>query len=76
MALIFVYPLKMVFSALLAILSNGHLPTNFALTEAADLPRLFIIYGVGFAALTGLIALLYLRALRARERLALNELES
>jgi uncharacterized membrane protein len=73
--LIFVFPLKMVFSALFAWITAGWLPTSFVLEAAADLPRLFVIYGLGFCALTGLIGLLYVRAIRAADYLALNSLE-
>lgn len=73
--LIFVYPLKMVFSALFAWVTAGSLPTSFVLEDVADLPRLFVIYGLGFGALTGLIGLLYVRAIRTADNLALNSLE-
>ena len=73
--LIFVYPLKMVFSALFAWISGGWLPSGFVLTDDADLPSLFVIYGVAFFALTALIALLYVRAIRAADDLALNRFE-
>ncbi len=73
--LIFVYPLKMVFSALFAWITGGWLPTSFVLESAADLPRLFTIYGLAFCAQTGLIALLYVRARRAADILALDDLE-
>ena len=73
--LVFVYPLKMVFSALFAWFTGGGLPTGFALESSADLPRLFVVYGIGFFALTGLIGLLYVHAYRTSGRLALNDLE-
>jgi hypothetical protein len=73
--LVFVYPLKMVFSALFAWVSGGWLPTSFILKDAVDLPRLFVIYGLGFCVLTGLISLLYVRAMRAAGSLGLNRLE-
>ncbi len=73
--LVFVYPLKMVSSALFSWISGGWLPTSFVLENVADLPMLFVIYGLGFGALTGLIGLLNLRAVRRADHLALNELE-
>jgi uncharacterized membrane protein len=73
--LVFVYPLKMMFSALFAWISGGWLPTEFVLGELSELLGLFRVYGLGFMALTGMIALLYLRALRATDRLLLNEYE-
>jgi hypothetical protein len=73
--LVYVYPLKMVFSAFANFASGGWLPTEFTLTDAADLPVLFVVYGVGFAAQTGMIALLYGRALKVGEALGLDTLE-
>jgi uncharacterized membrane protein len=62
--LVFVYPLKMVFSALFNWVSGGWFPTSFVLHEPQDLLGLFMIYGAGFAALTAMLSLLYVRALR------------
>jgi len=73
--LVYVYPLKMVFSALFYWISAGWFPSNFELQTRFDLPNLFVIYGLGFFALTGLICLLYVRALRTGDLLRLNELE-
>jgi uncharacterized membrane protein len=73
--LIYVYPLKMVFGSLFVWLSNGALPAGGFSFRAADLPTLFVIYGIGFFALTGLISLLYVRALRAANQLLLDERE-
>lgn len=68
--LIYVYPLKMMFSAFAAWVSGGFLPTEFSLapsgrSAARSLTLLFGVYGVGFAAQTGMIMALYWRALRA-----------
>lgn len=73
--LIFVFPLKMVYSALFSWISAGLLPTNFALKNISDLPRLFLIFGIGFWCLTSLVVLLYIRALRAADKLLLNSFE-
>lgn len=74
--LVYVYPLKMVFSALASWASQGALPATFTIAKVSDLMGLFVIYGVGFAAQSGVMALLYAHALRvpglrldARERL-------
>ncbi len=73
--LVFVYPLKMVFSALFAWLTQGWLPSSFILERGADLPALFVVYGLAFCALTGLLALLHWRALGAGDELGLSSLE-
>lgn len=74
--LVYVYPLKMVFSALASWASRGALPATFTVQKVSDLVGLFVIYGVGFAAQSGMMALLYAHAMRvpdlrldARERL-------
>jgi len=72
--LVYVYPLRMMASAFMSFLSGGLLPSNFT-HDNRDLAGLFVIYGIGFAIQTSLLALLYLRALRARQTLRLNELE-
>lgn len=61
--LVYVYPLKMVFSALASWASRGALPANFTVESTGELRGLFVIYGVGFAAQSGLLGLLYRHAL-------------
>ncbi len=73
--LIYVYPLKMVFGALFFWISGGALPLGNFRFIATELPTLFVVYGIGFFALTGLISLLYVRALRAANQLLLDERE-
>ncbi len=73
--LVYVYPLKMVFSAFASYASNGWLPTEFVLTKSRDMLGLFVVYGVGFAAQAGLVALLHARALKVGDMLGLNEVE-
>lgn len=73
--LIYVYPLKMVFSAFAGWASGGRLPTEFVLHNPREMLGIFAIYGAGFAIQTMLIALLYYRALRGTARLALDEVE-
>lgn len=73
--LVYVYPLKMVFSALFAWLSGGWFPSTFNLQNASELANLFIIYGLGFAAVMLMYTLLYKRALSNSKVLQLNDLE-
>ena len=73
--LIYVYPLRMVASAFMAFVSGGRLPTGFTLTSAGDLTGLFVIYGMGFAVQMVMLALLYLRALKAAGPLRLDAVE-
>ena len=73
--LVYLYPLKLVFSALFAWISNGWFPSEFEINSVREISTLFVIYGTGFAAITTVIALLYLRAFRSSSRLALNNVE-
>lgn len=73
--LVYVYPLKMVFSAFFAWASGGWLPASFTVESAGELASLFIIYGIGFAAVMLMFGLLYCRALVKREELALDAYE-
>jgi uncharacterized membrane protein len=73
--LVYVYPLKMVFSGLFAWLSGGWLPATFTVTSASELAGLFIVYGIGFGVMMSIFALLYGRALRIADTLELNPIE-
>ncbi|NNF52134.1 MAG: DUF1211 domain-containing protein [Gammaproteobacteria bacterium] len=73
--LVYLYPLKLVFSAFFAWISNGWFPSEFQISSAQELATLFIVYGVGFAAISFIIALLYRHAIRKTAQLALNSLE-
>src|SRR5262245_57134377 len=75
LVLFFVYPLKFLFTMLTV--HTFHL----ALTNAPHIESreqwqlLYLIYGLGFAGVWGLYAVLYAHALRKRNQLGLNEIE-
>jgi len=73
--LVFVYPLKLVFSAMFAFFSGGWLVSSFAIQDPGELTGLFVFYGFGFAFTCSIIALLFHHALRKKEELELNEVE-
>ncbi len=73
--LIYVYPLKMVFSAFAGWLSGGWLPTEFVMSNPTDMLGIFVVYGVGFAIQTGMLGLLHWRVLKVTPELNLNEVE-
>lgn len=73
--LVYVYPLKIIFSALFAWISNGWLPTLFILESQKELINIFIIYGFGYASLMIMFVFLYIHAYRITDQLLLNERE-
>jgi uncharacterized membrane protein len=78
--LFYVYPLKFLFTFLVGQLTHGVLmpggEAHAALfQDASEARALLIIYGLGFAAVFGVFALLYLYAYRKRQALELNEVE-
>jgi uncharacterized membrane protein len=73
--LVYIYPLKLMFSAFCSWATGGWLPSEFHLQNTAELISLFIIYGLGFAAMGSLMALLYWKARIQKERLNLNAVE-
>lgn len=73
--LVLVYPLKMVFGALLGFASGGWLPGTLAFSSADQLRQLFVVYGLGFVLLELTLCGLYALALRRAETLRLSPLE-
>ena len=73
--LVYVYPLKAIYSGALEFFSGGYLESYFTLTSVADLRTLFVIFGAGYASLSAVIVLLNRHALAHGESMALNELE-
>ena len=71
--LFYVYPLKFLFTLLLGQLTgtepSAHISSNYQVSE------LMILYGVGYAAVQSLFALLYWNGWRQKEELRLNALE-
>ncbi|MCF2950076.1 DUF1211 domain-containing protein [Paraglaciecola aquimarina] len=73
--LVFVYPLRLIFSAFFDFVSIGWLPSDFKVNTVQELSSLFIVYGLGFAILALIVMLLYWHAFRVNNLLKLNELE-
>ena len=73
--LVYVYPLKIIYSALFAWISNGWLPTLFILKSQTELINIFIIYGLGYASLMMMFVFLYLHSYKISDQLMLNERE-
>jgi uncharacterized membrane protein len=65
LVLVYVYPLKILFSAFFAWISHDWLPPVAMIGNVSDLKMMFVVYGVAFATLSLCIAALYRRALRS-----------
>ncbi len=74
--LVYVYPLKMLFASCFHWMSGGYLPGGLAMDSSSELATLFVVYGVGFAALGGTIWLLFAHAWRMRTDLGLSLTEA
>lgn len=72
LVLIFVYPVKMVFATLFDALSGGYLPANFKIGSLAELPAMFVTFGVAFGLMGATMLALYCHAWRQRDALALT----
>lgn len=73
--LIYVYPLKIIFSAMFYALSGGQVGNVITVRTFGQARGLFAVYALGFIALAVEIVLLNLRAWRLRRALRLNALE-
>ena len=75
LVLFFVYPLKYLFTLITVSLFDLHMTNAPHLEGLSQVRVLYLIYGLGFAGVWGLYALMYAHALRKRTELGLNEAE-
>jgi uncharacterized membrane protein len=73
--LVYVYPLKALYSGALEFFSGGLLTSYFSLESVHDVRVMFIIFGTAYAALSAVIVFLNRHALERRDELQLSELE-
>lgn len=73
--LIYVYPLKVLMAGVMHGITGGWAPSNFRLETYHELRMLLVYYGLGFAAVNGIVVLLNLHALRLAARLRLDAFE-
>lgn len=73
--LFYVYPLRMVMSAGMHFFTGGWAPTEFAVRSFLEFRLIFVIYGVGFAALAGIVFWLNWHALHKGDILQLDAAE-
>lgn len=74
LVLIYIYPLRLIFGAFFSNASGGALPSGLDLS-LAQLTDMFIVFGIGFSAMSGVLAALYLRVGARRDLLRLNDYE-
>jgi uncharacterized membrane protein len=74
--LIYVYPLKILFSSAFSAITNGWLPANFNLGTYANFRGLLTIYGIGFMLMNLSISALYFYAWTQRAQLQMSAIES
>lgn len=70
--LVFVYPLKVMFAAFFARMSDGWLPAHFMLESRDDWIFVFLGFGIVFATMGSVLALLTRHAWRLRDQLELD----
>ena len=70
--MIYVYPLKILFSAGLGTVTGGWLPDNFSVDSIDQFRGMVTVYGVGFAAVSAVVGGLYLNAASYRDELAMS----
>jgi uncharacterized membrane protein len=63
-ALIFVYPLHMMFASVFNAFSGGALPSDFKLAGVGEVRTLFVVYGLVFTCMAGTLMLLFRHAAR------------
>ena len=73
--LVFIYPLRMVFSGFFQLVSAGWLPSHVHLETVADVRLMFVVFAIGFGAMGTCIALLYRHAWSQRDALNLDAVE-
>jgi uncharacterized membrane protein len=76
LVLIFVYPLRLLFSLFFYWISHGYLvDQELELHSAEELRVAFEVYGIGFGSIAVVMALLYRHALRAADQIGLTARE-
>ena len=73
--LVWVFPLRMVMSGAMHLMSAKFLPSEMDVNSSADLQGCFLIYGLGFAALSGVMLQLSRAAMAQADELSLDSFE-
>ncbi len=75
LVLVYVYPLRMMFSAAFMSLSVGPPSTGFLPHSWSDMQLMFIVFGIAYASMSGVILLFHLHARKLRVELGLDARE-
>ena len=76
LALVYVYPLKILFGTFFSWITGGWIPWPLAeLRGYVDIKTMFIVYGVAFATLSACMAALFSRALKQADAIGLDREE-
>jgi uncharacterized membrane protein len=73
--LVWIYPLRMVFSGAMSFVTGGWVPSDMDLGTNADTQLCFLVYGVGIGTLNAILLLLNRIALRRKGELELDPVE-
>ena len=71
--LVYIYPLKAIFSSMWYLLSNSQLGHSMGAKSETEVRAIFVIFALGFIAIALEVMLLYVRAWQLREPLRLND---
>ena len=72
LVLVFVYPLKVMYASFFQWASAGFLTAKYRLESAQDLRFVFVVFGIAFGSMGGVLALLNAHAWRRRDALGLD----
>jgi uncharacterized membrane protein len=73
--LVWVFPLRLVIGSAMHFVSGGWVPPEMPLENASDLQDCFVVYGLGFAALSAILLQLNRMAYAAADEMLLDTLE-
>lgn len=72
LALVYVYPLKILFGTFFSWVTNGWIPWQVRVSSFRDIVNMFVIYGLAFATLSACMMALYAHAMRQRAVIGLS----
>lgn len=72
LALVYVYPLKILFGSFFSWITNGWIPWQIRISSFGDIIDMFVVYGIAFATLSACMTALYAHAMRQRATIGLS----